>query len=73
MLIQLHHQNRKTGETEFCAQTELPENLTSNEYNELRKAFVMDTKESHPLPNDKYIWLMCTEDSKDFLWAAKPN
>lgn len=69
MLIQLHHQwikNCKTIKTEICAQRDISEN---NHIIEMR-AFIKETKESHPLPEDAQ-WLVCPEKSKYFVMTHK--
>jgi len=64
MLVQLHHQF-KDGRTEMCAQREIDPRHSQKELG----AFVEDTQESHPVP-DNAQWLFVTEKSKHFVWAA---
>lgn len=62
MLVQLHHQNKKTGHCEFAAQTDI--NKKHHE-TEMQK-FVNNTRKSNPLPED-CIWMVCNEKSPHFL------
>lgn len=72
MLLQLHWQSRKTGKTEFCSQIEINDDGVPEQKDKQIRAFVEETKKSHPLP-DGYIWMMCNESSPSFLWQRADN
>ena len=63
MIIQLHQENKKTGETEFCAQV----NIRSA--NDMDK-FLEDTKKEYVLP-DGHRWIACKEGSSRFLAQSR--
>jgi len=69
MLYQLHWQF-KDGSTEMCSQIEIEDNLEDSDRHEKMRNFVIDTQKSHPLPK-KAQWLMCPENSREFIWAVK--
>lgn len=73
MIYQLHHQNIQTGETTFCAQQEVDDNL----YHEAARSmevFVEKTMKQYPLPDDPYVkWMICNQNSKYFTAELKEN
>ena len=71
MLVQLHWQWRDS-KTEFCAQSEFAENANPNETLAELRRWIKDVQSRHPLP-EKCDWMLCTEGSNAFLWAAKED
>ncbi len=63
MLIQLHQENKKTGEAKFCAQQDIRSAKDMDR-------FLADTKKEYTLP-DGYGWIACKEGSSRFLLAAE--
>lgn len=62
MLVQLHHQNKKTSHCEMAAQADIDGVSGFRE-------FLEDVRGTNPLPDD-CIWMLCNEKSPHFLWAA---
>jgi len=58
MLVQLQHQNIKTGETGFVAQKDIDSN------DEMQK-FFDDVSARHKLP-EGHQWLACNENAPEF-------
>jgi hypothetical protein len=65
MLVQLHHQNKKTGESIFIAQNDI-DITTEDNGREQERLWMEKTNQIHPLPED-YQWMWCTESSKYFV------
>ena len=59
MLIQLHHQNKKTGRTVFIAQREI------ENYKEMR-CFLDEIVPKYPI-NKTDDWMACNEESEYFM------
>lgn len=69
MLIQLQHQDIESGERDFIAQTDLPDDGTfCKRYNE----WVTDVRNRHPLPDGKW-WCCYTEHAAEFFMTAVPK
>jgi len=58
-ILQIHHQNSETGDSEFCFEFE------ADSHNAIEFAVAM-AWEKYPL-KDGYIFLICGEGSKKFL------
>uniref|UniRef100_A0A6H1ZCJ4 Uncharacterized protein n=2 Tax=viral metagenome TaxID=1070528 RepID=A0A6H1ZCJ4_9ZZZZ len=65
MLYQICHQFKKDRmKVEMMAQSDINSNSEM-------EAFVREVKKRHPLPSNKYDWLVCNEKSKYFTWAVE--
>lgn len=65
MLIQIHHQNTKTGESSFVAQEEFVNHQKLGERFE-------ELWQSHPPPKG-WKFMVCNEDSKYFVFVKEEN
>ena len=70
MLYQIHHQNIKTDEIEMVAQFDVKK---GQKYKTIFEPIFRDVKESHPLSNREWQWLVCNEKSEHFVWAVRPT
>ncbi len=74
MLVQLHHYNDRTGDREFQAQTEFPDDLSQDAFNRQLHEWVKGVRERHPLPEGPdWLWFCCNQDVQEFMWAAPPS
>ena len=70
MLIQIHHQDIKTRESEMLSQIELPDETDSTvHYNTVRDEMYRLWQENPPPPGKQFM--ICTEKSKHFVWASR--
>jgi hypothetical protein len=65
MLVQLHHQNKKTGESIFIAQNDI-DITTGDNGKEQERLWMEETNQKHPIP-DGHQWMWCTENSEHFV------
>ena len=72
MLIQIHHQDIKTGKSDMISQVEIPDETdTSLGYNIVRDEMFTLWKEQPPPAG--FQFMICTEKSKYFMWAYEPT
>jgi len=69
MLYQIHWQLRSDpSQHEMVAQSSHEEcGIKGND--ELRE-WCKGVMDRHPLPSDQHIYMLCTEESKDFTWSC---
>ena len=70
MLIQIHHQDIKTGESEMLSQIEIPDGTDESiEFDIIRNT--MDHLRKMQTPPEGKRFMICTEKSEDFVWASE--
>ena len=66
MLWQYHHQNKKTGKSEFVSQFEVPNNTDRDENLSIMYREFDRVKEKFPPPPGT-MWMICNENSEHFI------